>query len=193
MDDLRTLRTKRLIVEAFIGLRATAGAGGSSVAETCRRAGVNRATFYRHFEDGGDLADRGIDFLLAELGRAIDAARPEGDTAISRVEARVAAFFEAMRAGRSTLGPLFSGAAGKDLHDKAEAFVETYLLERRLAELDPSSLGLPPDLAARALASTCLGFLAWYLEEERNLRPEKLAALYLGFIGRGLFAKADWV
>jgi AcrR family transcriptional regulator len=59
-------------VQSCIELYSERGLVSISVAEIARRAGINRATFYRHFEDKADLLERGIEGLLEDTVARID-------------------------------------------------------------------------------------------------------------------------
>jgi AcrR family transcriptional regulator len=54
--DPRVRRTHELLQEALIELAAERGFDAITVGDIARRAGVNRATFYRHYQDKYDLA-----------------------------------------------------------------------------------------------------------------------------------------
>src|SRR5512142_2760258 len=56
--DLRVQRTRNLIAEALIELTIQKGFAAVTVQDIVRRAGINRATFYRHFQDKFDLLDQ---------------------------------------------------------------------------------------------------------------------------------------
>jgi AcrR family transcriptional regulator len=58
--DPRVKRTRQLIGQAFTELIAQKGFQAVSVQDIAERAGVNRATFYAHFQDKYDLLDQGI-------------------------------------------------------------------------------------------------------------------------------------
>ena len=116
---------------------------------------VNRATFYRHFEDLGDIQERGLGIALEEIAAPFVAAPSLGEPGwASAAEPRVVAFFEIVR----TRGALFTtssgNAVGSILAERAVGFLETFLFDARLATLDAAAMTLPPRLAARALAST---------------------------------------
>ena len=53
--DLRTEKTERSILNAFIGLRAQKPLEKITVKELCQAAGINRGTFYAHYTDLYDL------------------------------------------------------------------------------------------------------------------------------------------
>ena len=83
--DRRRRYTLSVIREAFFALLAEVGFAKMTVADICRRADINRGTFYLHYEDKFALLDALIDEALA-------AAPPlEGtdDDAYARVAQRV--------------------------------------------------------------------------------------------------------
>ena len=72
--DLRVVRTRKLIRQAVVELTLEHGPSKLTVTGICRRAGINRSTFYRHYEGKLDLLGRGIEpralvhhFQLCEL------------------------------------------------------------------------------------------------------------------------------
>jgi AcrR family transcriptional regulator len=58
--DPRVKRTRQLIGRAFTELIAEKGFQALSVQDITEKAGINRATFYAHFQDKYDLLDQGI-------------------------------------------------------------------------------------------------------------------------------------
>ena len=54
-EDLRVKRTYRLLQEALMDLSVQKGFATVTVSDLTKYAGVNRGTFYRHFEDKFDL------------------------------------------------------------------------------------------------------------------------------------------
>src|SRR5689334_13812410 len=56
--DLRVQRTHKLIQEALLDLTIQKGFPNVTVRNITQKAGINRATFYRHYQDKFDLLDR---------------------------------------------------------------------------------------------------------------------------------------
>jgi len=54
-EDRRSIRTKRMLREAFAGLLEERGFDGFSVGDLAERADINRATFYAHYRDMDDM------------------------------------------------------------------------------------------------------------------------------------------
>jgi len=55
VEDRRSIRTKRLLREAFAELLEERGFDGFSVGDLADRADINRATFYAHYRDMADM------------------------------------------------------------------------------------------------------------------------------------------
>ena len=71
-EDLRVKRTYKLLQEALIELTVQKGFSAVAVSDITKYAGVNRATFYRHYEDKFDLLNQYVQRVCKLLE-----ARPE--------------------------------------------------------------------------------------------------------------------
>src|SRR5438132_190753 len=74
--DLRVKRTHKLLQEALIELTAQKGFSAVAVSDITKYAGVNRATFYRHYEDKFDLLNHYVRTVYALLDSMPDAGLP---------------------------------------------------------------------------------------------------------------------
>jgi len=197
-DDLRSRRTRRAIVEAYLKLCAEGWGESCSVASIAERAGVNRATFYRHFEDRDDMAERGLGIYLGELlvgiesesgfrnlGQA-DGVDPRDPG--QRILARVERFFSLLEERAAILRPLLSGRAGFRVFLGIEAYVSTFLRESRLDRLQGVELSIPEPFATRTLSMMILGLPSSWLEDPRGYGPRDIAKAYVAFLFNGLFA-----
>jgi AcrR family transcriptional regulator len=63
----RALRSRRLLIDALLALLVERPLEELTVAELCRRAGVNRATFYGHWADQRALASEAFTELIDRL------------------------------------------------------------------------------------------------------------------------------
>jgi AcrR family transcriptional regulator len=66
-EDLRVRRTRKLLQDALIELTIERGFSAVTVRDIAERAMVNRATFYRHYQDKYDLLNKYMDDLYAML------------------------------------------------------------------------------------------------------------------------------
>ncbi len=179
-------RTSDRITEAFVAICGEKGTRAATVAEIARGAGIDRATFYRHFEDKTDLMERGVERLLASVFREIDESPPPHADPAGRILARMTRFFEIAREREELFRNLASGSAGPMLSKKTEDFVVRFLKERRLGAIERQELTLPLSLASRALASLLFGFTSWWLDHPRSYTARQMAARCLES-SRGFF------
>jgi AcrR family transcriptional regulator len=70
---------RRRLQEAALELFATQGYESTTAAQIAERAGLNRATFFRHFADKREILFGGEDELPTLLSNAIRAAPPDAD------------------------------------------------------------------------------------------------------------------
>ncbi len=87
---------REAMIEAALGLIATAGANGFTLAEVARAVGVSGAAPYRHFRDRnalvGEIARQGFDKFAEQLFAAWDDGRPNPVAAIEAVARAYLAF-----------------------------------------------------------------------------------------------------
>src|SRR5262245_10990601 len=55
VEDVRAKRTEKLLLSALIELTVQKGFAAVTVSDLTKEAGINRATFYRHYQDKFDL------------------------------------------------------------------------------------------------------------------------------------------
>ncbi len=66
-NDPRVLRTQQWIRKALITLIEQVGFAAVTIQELTRQAGINRATFYQHYQDKYDLLEHITTHMLASL------------------------------------------------------------------------------------------------------------------------------
>jgi AcrR family transcriptional regulator len=174
-SDPRALRTRRKLVAAFHAAVADADPAAMSVAALTRAAGVNRTSFYSHFESPEDLAIHALSDLFDVVGDA---------DILMRAEHRVPAAEASRRALRDivwfvgerrdsyarVLGP---GAAPRLKLAVAEAFAERTVVSLERIEGPPS--GTDVQVTARFLAGGVLGVLgAWLGAGPSAMSPDDL-------------------
>lgn len=185
--DPRVIRTRRLLVEALIELSSERGYAAISVADIARRAGVNRATFYLHFEGKDDLLERGLDALFDDLGSRFES-RPTGLDDEAWAKARMTAFFRLLEERRPFFQAMLSGGGASTLMGRARAFLERFMLEKRGEYMAAGPSGAAPELVARMVVSALLGIAGYGLSHPGASSPESLAELYISFMRGGLGA-----
>jgi AcrR family transcriptional regulator len=176
-------------VEAYIALSGERPSGSLSVVEIAERAGLNRATFYRHFESVGDLRDRGLPLFFAELAQGF----PGDELGMEpgwkeAAEARVSKLFEIVLSRHDLFLPFAAQNPGSEAWTQALLFLEAFLRDERLGAAT-SRLRVPASLAARSIASLLAGMVTWALEHPSESRPRELARHYVDILDGGFLVQ----
>jgi AcrR family transcriptional regulator len=161
--------TRERIVDAAIGLHGTVGPARTTISAIAERAGVRRATVYRHFPD-----ERA---LLLGCSGAFQERNPPPDpatwAAIDDPAARLVAALDALYGWYERVEPMFTAV----LRDIEAMPIMAELQAERFAYLAAVEDGLAAGWGARGKAATrlratiglALDFLAWRTLHERGL------------------------
>lgn len=167
-SDLRVRRTQKMLRAAFIKLVISEGFDAISVQMLADEAMVNRATFYRHYADIFDLAEKIYSDMAAEYAAAIRPIifeKPEDATRLLFEHvAENADFYQAMLATM----PRFQGWVRKNIEVEFKAmFVQMGLKEHELT--------MPLDVVLRYVANAQIGLVEWWLETGQQLPAAEMA------------------
>ncbi len=170
--------TRRRIIEAAIGLHGTVGPARTTISGIAERAGVRRATVYRHFPDERALF-LGCSGTFRERNPLPD---PTTWASIADPAARLAAALDAIYGWYERVEPMLSAL----LRDQEAVPLIKELQAGRLAYLDGVEDGLASGWGARGRAAVrlratialALDFLAWRTLSERGLgRADAIAVM----------------
>lgn len=79
-DDQRIALTKRLLREGLLRLLSKTDLNKISVTQLCIESGINRATFYRHYEEPRDILNDIKYEIFQEVSAFAEKAASKGDT-----------------------------------------------------------------------------------------------------------------
>lgn len=209
--DLRVRRTHTLLREALIDLIAEKGFDAVTVRDIAERAKVNRATFYRHYQDKYALVtgifQEAVDRVVSELGppaeniEALDwinelGASPEQPVSFDMQHAVTAwATFLEHFAKHARLYQAMLGKHGSSwFTTQMRSYVAEVLRKRLLASHllvwrktdDPNTM--PVEVAIMCLANWFVGMLTWWLENGTVYTPLQMAIWSLRFITHGYYS-----
>lgn len=114
--DLRIEKTKKCIINAFIGLRSKKELEKITVKELCERAQINKSTFYTHYHDIYDLSEQLESELVTSLMKELN--HPEN--VIENPAAFTRELFERCLSKNSLINVLFSGTRSNLLIERIE-------------------------------------------------------------------------
>lgn len=166
--DVRQVRTREALRAAVLDLTASKQFAAISVGEIAATAGVGAATFYRHYRDKDALlADVATDFtdeMLAML-------TPVVVTADSRSASLALCRFIDDR--REICAALLTGGAKNAVRER---IVERAVAQSRLSGI-ADTIWLPGDLGPVHMVTSIVSILAWWLQADRELTPERMSVL----------------
>lgn len=175
--DPRVVRTRQQLREALVSLIEEKGIDALTVQDITDRAGLNRATFYLHYQDKQELLVKSlrdaIDELVTDIGASTDEQgqlvgdeSPRPIKAVFEHVAQHAHFYRVMLSAEGV--PAFS------------AGVRDYMIEVTLRWLSalqphPHQSRVPLEIVANSLSWSLLGVLIWWLEHDMPHPPDYMA------------------
>jgi len=179
LEDLRVRRTRKLLQKALLEAATEKGFAHITVRDITERAMVNRATFYRHYEDKYDLLAHYIEELSELIGsdesetsfdnqpaQSPDMAPPGLVNLLKHMQAH-ADFYRVMLGNQGD--PSF---CAKSFRSYIERGFQR-MLSSQTFKADPSRP--PVDLTVSYLLSAGVGAIVWWLENDQPASPIEMA------------------
>jgi AcrR family transcriptional regulator len=148
-----------------------------TVSQLTARAQINRATFYRHYRDKYDLAERLTELLFADVAHIATTVWPhEPHKATQALFEHVAEYADFYRAMLRPGGiPGFGERIRADVAQQLDQFWG----------VDEAASFVPRPALVRYLAGGQVAFVQWWLEAGMPCSAEEAAAYLLALHGRG--------
>lgn len=189
--DPRVKRSRLFLRNALISLIAEKGYEEITVQEITKKADLNRATFYLHFQDKNDLLEQSIQEMLDELVHTLttrrEIARTENDknkfTFLFLLFEHIsihAEFYRVMLGKRGLPG--FTARLKEVLQD-------TFYNSLLRAQPDDQKLLIPREILNHYITSAHIGVILHWLENDMPYSPRYMASK-LGLLSEVGFRKA---
>jgi AcrR family transcriptional regulator len=186
--DLRVRRTHKFLQDALIELIAEKGFTAVTVGDIAERAMINRATFYRHYQDKYDLLAKIFEETSARLVAQMKPIRKDAQGRVTENPPEIwIQLFEHVeenaRLYRAMLGKNGSSWFAARIRERTvEIMLEQESQWKRqmtpTRHVDPA---MPPDLPAMQLAHVLIGAITWWLESEQRSTPRQMASWFYQF------------
>lgn len=172
--DIREMRTKKMLLDAFEELNQEKSIGEMTVSELCDRSTVRRATFYRHFEDKYAF----YEYYLGTLTEQLLAQAEEYDdvdlrTYTTSMHTRLIDFIEkhSYIAQRDIGRTALAGTLDMMMREIAIGIVRhiNREVEERGIELD-----IPSEFLGMLYAGGMMHTLRWWIMEDKPISAEEL-------------------
>ncbi len=191
--DPRVQRTHQLIQEAFIELAAERGFEAITIGDIVKRAGVNRATFYRHYQDKYDLLDQ---IFQQATSRFASDLGPPGEVVQSinsqDPPERWVKFFEHFAEHERLYRTLLGKKGSVWFAAKMRDYLINLLEEREQQRLqNPAFQGktfqskMPRKGAMTFMSNLLISTIAWWLESGKQYSPKQIASWFLDLAANG--------
>jgi AcrR family transcriptional regulator len=177
-EDLRVRRTRKLLQKALLEAASEKGFAHVTVSDITERAMVNRATFYRHYEDKYDLLTQYMEELSGLIeedkgenylgnGAVQSTTPPPGMVKVLRHIQTNADFYRVMLGKQGD--PAYCAQIFRDYIEQGFRRI----ISNQGSNLDPSR---PPiSLTVSYILSAGIGAIVWWLESSEQYTPEQMA------------------
>ncbi|MCW9134627.1 TetR/AcrR family transcriptional regulator [Bacillus paramycoides] len=186
--DLRIIRTKKLIYDAFIKLIAEKGYDAITIQDIADEALINRATFYSHYRDKQDLLTKLSQGALEELtSKMVLYAHVQGHQIdLSKFEEVLQSIFECIVKHADFYKTMFGPHGIYDFNLQMQQTIMDHLeqnfIELILRELD---LDIPKDMVLHFITSSVVGIAIWWLQNDMKYSPKYTAQQLVKLMTKG--------
>lgn len=166
--DLRVKRTQLMLQNAFMDLVVEVGFGAITIQMLAERAMINRATFYRHYEDIFDLAEKIYLRLAQEYRESVEAFMPGSPVETLQRLFEHCGQYRAYYLALLTQMPRSQDFVRAMIEEQAELFFRDIGLEE-------SEMTMPLPVVLRFWSTAQLELVRWWLETEEQVSAAEMA------------------
>jgi AcrR family transcriptional regulator len=177
-NDLRVMRTQKLIKEALLTLIDKKGFEAITIQDIADEAFINRATFYLHYQDKYDLLEQISNTYLKELMDVINISfhLQKGEVNLNKFKITLKRTLENIEQNREfyqvMVGP--NGISG--FTDKIEKMLFQKFKENFSIIIgDLEKLEVPADFILNFISSAYIGVLKWWLNTNTSYSADFMA------------------
>ena len=172
-QDLRILKTKYAILEAFSKLIFQKSFKDISITEICKEAEVNRSTFYLHFEDKQQLLMQAIYDVMFKMNEmAVEKCKTNDLEEYYRVISDVT--FSILSEHKHNFRKLFENNEIDLIFEPAQSYL-SFNINRHLKKIKKSGKGvdLPISLIAEFYSGGIISLAKWWIFSDIYVSQDK--------------------
>lgn len=193
--DLRIIRTRKLVKEAFLDLIKTKGYESITIQNIADRALVNRATFYLHYKDKQDLLETLQNEIFNELAEAIKPCKYVQNKMVkmSNFQILIETIFTKIAENKKFFKVMLMENGVNGFHTKMQDVIKEKFNDEFLTYgLDEETLSIQPELLTTFISSALIGTICWWLKEDLQYSPSQLAKKTVKLFAMGPLKTADF-
>ena len=181
-NDLRVIKTKRGLREAFIRLLLVKGYDAISIQDIATEAEMARVTFYRHYKNKEELLLDGLNVVSEEL---VERMKQVSSKEIQKEYIPLMVFYEHIQEKEELYQILFSSQGAQFLVKRLKALIAQRTKIQIEENISKEQLLVPIEIIANHIGSAMIGLVVWWLENDKPYSPEYMAQLshWLSFAG----------
>ncbi|MGA4719868.1 TetR/AcrR family transcriptional regulator [Fictibacillus nanhaiensis] len=175
--DLRIIRTKKLIRDAFLELISQKGFTSITVQDIADTATIGRGTFYLHYKDKYDLLDQLTDQTLTKLSELIQPSFHfrENKLNFEELKQMLIHVFDAIRSEQTFFKTMLSSHDTPNFTQQLTQF----FFNKFAAEYENLNLSqkkeVPKGILISYLSSAILGVIIWWLQNDMMYASQYMA------------------
>lgn len=185
-EDLRTRRTKKMILTAFMQLVENKGYEQITVSDIANEAMINRATFYAHFKDKQDVYDY-IFNQAFETFISVLTPIQIGHTnrlQLQSIQVILTNAYEKIQQNRTFFKIILNANGTNYLREKLVPLLQsTYAQVFEKLEVHENDFIVPTDFIIEYMTSTFITSLYWWIHQESQFTPKQMAQLTIKLVG----------
>ncbi|WP_438756736.1 TetR/AcrR family transcriptional regulator [Enterococcus sp. AZ126] len=186
--DLRVMRTRKMIIEAFFHLVEEKGYDGITIQDIADEAMINRATFYAHFKDKQDLYEQIFDFAINAFTSVIDTEQiiVSNRIKVKQIEFLLTNIYINIQKNKNFFLTIMDGSSNELLRKKlADIIYEKYADIFSKLKITENDIEVPIDFIIEYMTSIFIGTLHWWITSDTDMSPNHLARLVIKLVGNG--------
>ncbi|MFA5535774.1 MAG: TetR/AcrR family transcriptional regulator [Bacillota bacterium] len=193
--DLRIAKTKKAIGDALVELINEKGFEAITVKDITNKAGINRGTFYAHYQDKYDLMTKCEDQIMLEMAEIVKQDIQgyitwANSTSTSTFPFAVA-IFKYLNENSGFMEAVLGPKGGLSFQTRLKNFMWKTMFESESeALLKEENLLVPGQYLVSYIASAHLGIIQQWLNNDRQESPEEMARILSTITVNGPFFAA---
>ncbi len=163
--DIRIKKTNSQLISGFLELLKEKSFDNISVSEICNKAGVHRATFYKHFNDKFEFLTFCLESLLGDIDLSRLTMNPSPENIKLSCQAFIETIFEYINKYKYIFYTVFSGNQSSTFNYHLQSMITDFCFEKFSTVLIRS-----PEYKVRLLSEfysgAVLGVVKWYVTQD---------------------------
>jgi len=180
--DLRVIKTKRGLRDAFIHLLLEKGYDAISIQDIATEAEAARVTFYRHYKNKEDLLIDCIDTICENYSVNI---RQASNEEFQQGYSPLLAVYRQLQEDGKIYRTLSKSHAGQILTRRLIELIAKRIQIQLEALFSTEQFMAPVEIIAYHIASASVGLINWWIENDQPYPPEYMAQIsfWLSMVG----------